>query len=141
MPNPVRVQFQGPEANFARGSNRGNLVLVSHLRKELCDPKMRTLRLGQNKADRLALLNAPPNVEERILRRMGFNPSRLAYFVLPVALAMSTETPGPIVEDTAIFFIYVPFAPVGRAFATASTKAIRFSSSCVAVKDALPIPA
>ena len=37
--------------------------------------------------------------------------------------------------------MYAPLAPVGLAFATASTNALTFSISCSSLKDALPTPA
>ena len=49
--------------------------------------------------------------------------------------------PGPIVEVTLTFFIYVPLAPVGFACWMALTKAAMFSFNCSAEKLALPTPA
>ena len=53
---------------------------------------------------------------------------------------MSSLIPGPIVEETEIFLIYVPFAPEGFALFTASTNEQMFSAMSPSEKLALPTP-
>ena len=67
-----------------------------------------------------------PTQKDKYKTRLTFNKAKASlwlnlYFVL--AAPKSNETPGPIVEETAIFFIYAPLVPDGFAFDTASMKA------------------
>ncbi len=47
--------------------------------------------------------------------------------------------PGPIVEVTATFFMYVPFAAAGLAFTIVSKIVVKFSTNLLSSKDTLPI--
>ena len=64
-----------------------------------------------------------------------------AAYAAAVTLPSSTRRPGPMVEETATRWIYVPLAPVGLALATASTKARMFSTSLPSSNETLPTPA
>ena len=90
----------------------GNLVLVSHLRKDLAGFPP-TLRLGQDRAfegpaihprrtEREILCHAWVSPTLRPMRRVG---ETHASDQFPVADDRSKDTPGPMVELMAIFFI------------------------------------
>src|SRR3546814_9629781 len=59
----------------------------------------------------------------------------------PTTSVVSTFTPGPIDDDSAIFLTYLPFAPDGLALTMASTKASKFWRSFSSPNDSLPRPA
>lgn len=62
---------------------------------------------------------------------------RVPRHALP-SVAGSTFTPGPIVDDMATRWRYVPLAPAGFARVTASTKALMFSTSFVSWNETFP---
>ncbi len=52
---------------------------------------------------------------------------------------LSTETPGPIVDETVSFFRYAPFADAGFAFLRSVSSVSRFSFNAGTSKSARPI--
>src|SRR5258706_9028229 len=55
-----------------------------------------------------------------------------------VAAATSRRTLGDIVDDNTTLFIYVPFAPLGRARTTASITDVIFDIKASSLKDNFP---